>query len=42
MQFVIWINPREFVSVTMFKSLLNIVTDTNVHEYSMVIVITYN
>ena len=42
MQFLIWINPCEFVSVTVFKGLLNIVTDTNVHEYSMVIVITYN
>jgi len=41
MYFLIWINPREFVSVTMFNSLLNIVMDTNVHEYSMIIVTTY-
>jgi len=40
MLFLIWINPCEFVSVTTFKGLLNIVTDTNVHEFRMVIVIT--
>ena len=40
MKFLILINPCEFVSVTTFKGLLNILTVTNVHEYSMVIVIT--
>ena len=33
-----WIS--KFVSVTMFKSLLNIVMDTIVHEYSVIIVVT--